>query len=184
MSMKKDDWMTALVGFLPGVVFGCALMWVILNDRPASIPRINAPQDASQQQQQQKEGQPAPKTGEGESRPSTLAISVANQPAGKAVVVQKATLPSVHWLAVRDMNADGSVGNILGAKRVDKGEVSSVVIDLLRATEPGKKYAVVAFTDNGDTSFDSKVDKAVLDANGKPVVFSFSAQTPVAPAGR
>ena len=102
------------------------------------------------------------------------AISVANQPAGMATVVESVTVPPPGvWVAVREVNGN-DLGNVLGAVRVG-GPRSQISVPLLRATEPNSSYAVELYRDDGGTTFDLATDSVYIDfATGEPVIAYFS----------
>jgi len=89
-------------------------------------------------------------------------ITVSNQEAGNVVMIDSLLLPTTDgWVVIRDYE-NGTSGNILGAARygVDEGLLPSSV-KLLRATEAGKSYQAVFFTDNGDRSFNTTTDSEI-----------------------
>lgn len=108
-------------------------------------------------------------------------VSVSDQPAGRAVVVDAATLPAIGWIVVHELRG-GEIGNALGAARREAGAHQRVVVDLLRGTEPEKSYAVVLYADNGNREFDLRAD-ALFEKNGSVIMDQFVATIPVAPAG-
>ncbi len=81
-------------------------------------------------------------------------IKVSNQEAGNSVVIDAATFPVAEgWIAVRSY-ANGELGSILGAARFSKEQgLIPERIPLLAATTPGRSYAVVFFSDDGDREF-------------------------------
>lgn len=106
-----------------------------------------------------------------EATSTPYAIEVAAQHAGSSVLVSSARVATTTWIAVRESNGD-LLGRILGARRVPAGENKDVVVELLRPTLPHLMYAVVMYTDDGDLSFDNKLD-ALVEQDGSPVVFPF-----------
>lgn len=108
-------------------------------------------------------------------------VSVPDQPAGRAVVVDSATLPAVGWIVVHELRG-GEIGNALGAARREAGAHHKVVIDLLRGTEPNTSYTVVLYADNGNREFDLKAD-SLFENEGAVIMDQFTAMTPVAPSG-
>ena len=89
-------------------------------------------------------------------------VSVAHQPAGDTVVVESVTVPPPGvWVAVREV-ADDELGNVLGAVRVI-GPKSGVAVPLLRATEPGRSYAVQLYRDDASGVFDVAVNSVYVD---------------------
>ncbi len=180
--MNTDDWKSVAIGFLPGVVVGAALMWVAVDGMEAS-PENRAP-DTNKENTitKSKEANVQDSTKDNVAINSD-AIDVLNQPAGRAVLVRSVTLTATSWLAVRDTNTDGSVGNILGAVRRDAGDHTDIIVDLLRSTEPDRKYVVTVIADNGDGVFDPKTDTSPSDASA-PIIATFTAETPPNPTGR
>lgn len=101
-------------------------------------------------------------------------ITVADQPAGDMVVVQSVNAPaSGVWMAVREINGN-DLGNILGAARVS-GSTSMVSIILLRATQPGRSYAVELYRDDGSGTFNVASSSVYIDFDtSAPVIAHFS----------
>ena len=168
--MNAMDWKSGLITFFPGVVVGGALIMAVQTFTGREVVPVQSP------------------VANAETKTNTVSetgqtLAVVDQPAGRAVMIQKVTLDATSWIAVRDLNNDGSVGNILGAVRRNTGAHSDVIIDLLRSTEPEKKYAVVLFTDNGDGTFSTKSDAPYM--NGAEIFRTeFSVTTPRSPGGR
>ena len=101
-------------------------------------------------------------------------VSVAHQPAGDTVVVESVTVPPPGvWVAVHEVK-DNDLGNVLGAVRVS-GPKSSVSVPLLRATEPGRSYAVQLYRDDRNGVFDVAVNSVYVDFDtGARVVAYFT----------
>ena len=106
--------------------------------------------------------------------PESGAVSVTNQPAGPNVTIQSVTVPPPGvWVAVREMNGH-DLGNVLGATRV-VGPHSSIMISLLRATEPDRSYAVELYRDDNGGAFDPSTNSVYVDFDtGARVVAYFS----------
>jgi len=104
----------------------------------------------------------------------SAAVSVANQPAGDSVMVESVTVPPPGvWVAVREMNGS-NLGNVLGALRVN-GPRSSIVVPLLRATEPDRSYAVELYRDDGNGVFDLAALSVYVDfATSAPAIVYFT----------
>lgn len=104
------------------------------------------------------------------------AVAVSDQGAGDSVRIDSITVPPPGvWIAVRESSTSG-LGNILGATRVH-GPASAVTVSLLRATTPGRVYAVELYRDNGDTVFDINSDSVYVDFDtGARVVALFKAK--------
>ena len=105
----------------------------------------------------------------------TNALVVENQRAGASVLVKKAEFSEARWIVVRETNADGKSGNILGAGWFPGGVHENVSVPLARETVGGEQYKVEFFSDsNGDKQFDHKMDELVKDAAGNIISTSFS----------
>jgi hypothetical protein len=65
------------------------------------------------------------------------------------------------WVAIREVSGR-DLGNVLGAVRV-VGPHTSVVVPLLRATEPNRSYAVQLYRDDGDGAFDPSINSVYVD---------------------
>lgn len=102
------------------------------------------------------------------------AISVTNQSSGDIVTVESVTVPPPGvWIAVREMNGN-DLGNVLGAVRVSGPRVS-VSVFLLRATEPGRSYAVELYREDGSGVFDLAANSVFVDfTTGEPVIAFFT----------
>jgi hypothetical protein len=102
------------------------------------------------------------------------AVAVADQPAGDTVIIESVTVPPPGvWLAVREMNGN-DLGNVLGAERV-VGPRSSVVVSLLRATEPNRRYVVQLYRDDANGIFAVGSNSVYVDfTTGTPVTAYFT----------
>jgi len=174
--MTSDELKTAATGFLPGAVVGAVVVWLAMSMTPAPSPVPTLPSDT----RDTSEAPAQIPESSSDVRPKTL--QVLDQPAGRAVVVKSVDISVTSWIAVRDY-VDQKIGNVLGAVRRAEGTSQDVVVDLLRSTEPGKQYAVVILTDNGDGEFSTKTDSPLMDGTAQ-VMGVFTATVPVAPNGR
>ncbi len=106
--------------------------------------------------------------------PQSGAISVSNQAAGATVFVESLTVPPPGvWVAVREMNGN-ELGNVLGAVRVG-GPRSNISVPLLRATEPGRTYAVELYRADSTDTFDLNTLSVYVDFDtGEPVIAYFT----------
>lgn len=105
------------------------------------------------------------------------AISVIDQPAGTVVVVESVTVPPPGvWVAVREINGS-ALGNVLGAVRVS-GPHSNISISLLRATEPGRPYAVELYRNDGADAFDLSALSVYVDFDTGQRVISYFKTAP------
>ena len=102
------------------------------------------------------------------------AISVSNQAAGATVFVESVTVPPPGvWIAVREMNGN-NLGNVLGAVRAG-GPRSNISVPLLRATEPGRTYAVELYRADSTDTFDLNTLSVYIDFDtGEPVIAYFT----------
>lgn len=89
-------------------------------------------------------------------------ISIDGQAAGNMVSVESVTVPAPGvWVAVREV-IDNDLGNVLGAVRIS-GPRSHIAIPLLRATEPGRTYAIQLYRDDAGGTFDATVNSTYVD---------------------
>jgi hypothetical protein len=101
-----------------------------------------------------------------------VGLNVADQPAGSVVFVTGLTVTENQWVAVYEEN-EGKPASILGASRVRVGYISTSV-DLLRATEQGRKYFVAILNDDGDNYFNRLSDLPPFSPD-RMVIVSFIA---------
>ncbi len=108
--------------------------------------------------------------------PESGAVAVSDQRAGDSVVVDSVTVePPGVWVAVAELEADGSLGNVLGAE-LARGPRSNLTVSLLRSTLPTHRYAVVLYRDNGNGTFTLGEDSVYIDFNtGGRVIAPFTA---------
>jgi hypothetical protein len=106
--------------------------------------------------------------------PQSGAVEVSNQPPGATTAVKAVTVaPPGVWVAVRETNG-ADLGNVLGALRVG-GPRSDVSISLLRATEPGRAYAVELYRDDNNGQFDPGTNSVYVDfETGSRVIAYFN----------
>ncbi len=81
-------------------------------------------------------------------------VVVKDQKAGLSVALDSATYPvSEGWIGVREYTNE-QLGYILGVARFSEAQgLVPTEVTLLRETIPGKHYAIVIFTEDGDRSF-------------------------------
>lgn len=105
-------------------------------------------------------------------------ITVDDQPAGTVVKLGEMKVPlDSGWVVVHETNADGSLGNALGASRFGVKEgLMPTQVELLRATMSGKTYAVVFYNENGDKIFSKSSDAPVTTDSGARIEDSFTAK--------
>lgn len=143
-------------GLLLGVAIGAA--WVLSPWKTAQAPIEAAPSAAT--------------SGE-----AAGAVSVHDQSAGNEVAVESVTVPPPGvWVAVREVNGS-TLGNVLGAV-LERGPRANVVVPLLRATEPGRRYAIELYRDDGNGSFDLGTDSVYVDfTTGERVIAYFTTRS-------
>ncbi len=122
----------------------------------------------------------APLSLKGSDMPSVVAtgeniLVVSNQPAGDKVIVSMVSVGANGWVTVRETNASGALGNILGARRFNAGKYFGETIELLRGMSEDKVYAVVLHADDGDREFDYTREMPVKDKNGNLISGTFTA---------
>lgn len=146
------------VGFLAGAL--CVSWWLSGDSFFAPLAPTPSPEPATTQST----STPRDESG---------AVSVNDQGAGMAVLVESVTVPPPGvWVAVRELDGT-NLGNVLGAARV-QGPRTSVTVPLLRATEPGTTYAAELYRDNGDDQFDLSTDSVYIDfTTTEPVITYF-----------
>lgn len=83
-------------------------------------------------------------------------LTVSNQTGGEHVFVTASGVDAPVWVAVRE-EKDGTLGNILGARKVF-ADTADIDIPLLRPTVPGGSYVLVMYEDVGETAFNHKED--------------------------
>lgn len=110
-------------------------------------------------------GMPLPEQTEG-------VVKVENQSPGASVAVTEVVLEVDGWLVVHEVN-NGLIGNALGALRRDAGSYEALSIDLLRETEPRRTYALILYRDDGNRTFEIRVDPPMVDTTGEPLVQTF-----------
>lgn len=109
--------------------------------------------------------------------PESGAIAVANQLSGDTVVVESITVPPPGvWVAVREVRGS-DLGNVLGAARAS-GPHSNFPIPLLRATEPGRPYAVELYRDDAGGIFDPAINSVYVDFDTGARVVAYFTTTP------
>lgn len=178
---EKQESQKTLVAFVAGLLIGGLLVWVfggspeqtkVTDDQQSTTTEetTNTSNDASDDTVSETDNEVTNEpvvmqTGEG-------SITVNNQPAGASVALESATFPNDEgWIGVRDY-VNGQLAGLLGVVRFSKeqGLVPETVV-LQRATEAGKTYAVVFYTESGDREFSLANDVQV-----EGVLSTFTAQ--------
>lgn len=181
MSDDKQEGQKTVVSFIVGLLIGGLLVWAF------SGPAVSAPKNDDSEKDETEEvveGDVVEVTEDANADEEEVAAPVAtlpvgdgkvvvtNQAAGSVVTLTSATYPvSEGWIGVRDYQS-GQLGGLLGVARFSEaqGLVPSGVT-LQRATEAGKEYAVVVYTESGDRQF-SLADDIQIDS----VFATFTAQ--------
>ncbi len=116
---------------------------------------------------------PSPATSTAPTVVESGALSVSDQPSGNTVIVESVTVPPPGvWVAVREMQGN-SLGNVLGAAYA-RGPRHNFTVPLLRATEPGRSYAIELYRNDTNGTFNFTKDSIYVDFNtGAPVIAYF-----------
>lgn len=174
----QQDGQKTIVAFIVGLLIGGMLVWAFSGPAPTVPDGTNQPTDtestnnadAAEDNEANEGVAPAngdTATGSTATEPAprpTLpmgdgSVRVANQPASRTVTLESATFPiSEGWIGVRDFENE-QLGMILGVVRFSEadGLVPTDII-LQRSTTPGRQYAVVIFTEDGDRAFNLATD--------------------------
>lgn len=159
MADLKQDGQKTIVAFVVGLLIGGMLVWAFSG--PDNAAKKDHKDDAAEETNTEAGTQETGATSEttDEAKATTLPVGdgkveITDQPASAAIALNGAVYPvSEGWIGVRDFEND-KLGMILGVVRFSEsqGLVPNEII-LQRATTPGKKYAVVIYTENGDFKF-------------------------------
>ena len=166
MAEETQDGQKTLVAFVVGLLIGGMLVWAFSG--PSADAPENSQNDDVEEGSMMEDGEEMMEDGnesddvsdeEASAPAATLEVgdgdvSVNDQPAGTAVVLDAATYPvSEGWIGVREYNND-QLGFILGVVRFSEsqGLVPEEIV-LQRSTTAGNRYAVVIFTEDGDFDF-------------------------------
>ncbi len=165
---EKQEGQKTVVSFIVGLLIGGLLVWAF------SGPEVKAPSDKDDDKDGKEMMDEEKDTNEDvtktEEKTEVVPVAVLpvgdgkvtteNQAAGSVTKLTSAVFPvSEGWIGVRDYQ-NGQLGGLLGVVRFseEQGLVPSEVI-LQRATEAGKDYAVVVYTESGDRQFSLADDK-------------------------
>jgi hypothetical protein len=160
----QQDGQKTIVAFIVGLLIGGMLVWAFSGpstQAPSPTPDeevdmmtddsddeiMNSSSDDESDETAPEAPTPSLQVGDGE-------ISVPDQPAGTSVALERATYPvSEGWIGVREFDNE-RLGFILGVVRFSEsqGLVPEGIV-LQRSTIPGRDYAVVVFTEDGDFNF-------------------------------
>lgn len=181
----KEKNQKTVVAFIAGLLIGGLLVWVF------SI----APQDEKQELKTNDGGEKTVEqtnssietVGDASASPTTTmppvagkraatvvadgdaSVAVADQAAGVRVALEALVMPVDNgWVVIHEVNADGSIGNALGASRYSKSEgLTPKSVELLRAMSAGMSYQAVLYSDNGDKIFNLAEDGALIKGETK-----------------
>lgn len=176
-NQEKQDGQKTIVSFVVGLLVGGLLVWVFSgpestaptttdNDGPAVTEEDtdnNSEEDEGEEDTSTPTSTTPPAGDKGGDTPAPPvaelpvgdgSVSVSDQPAASTVTLDAATFPvGEGWIGVRSY-ANGQLGALLGVVRFseEQGLVPEEII-LQRSTTPGRDYAIVFYTDNGDRDF-------------------------------
>lgn len=167
---QQQDGSKTLVSFVVGLLIGGILVWAFSG--PETIAPTTDVDEVGVEEAGEMDNQDATDTTDTDATEETTqvpeisvlpvgdgAIVVNDQPAGTSVALERATYPIEEgWIGVRDYN-NGQLGFIKGVVRFSAaaGRVPESIV-LQNATQAGQEYAVVVFSDNGDTAFNTAGD--------------------------
>ena len=158
MTAFVRSFISAVIGFVLGI--GAASAWFL----GIRLPSLPLPETGS-----------APiEAGDDVLAAPSAALSVLDQRAGMTAVVESVTVPPPGvWVAIHELRGT-ELGNVLGAARV-RVPSSNIVVELLRGTEGGERYAAALYRDDGDDLFDRNADSVYVDFDtGERVAAPFS----------
>lgn len=145
---EQQDYQKSIIAFVAGVLIGGLVVWMFSSPSDAVKPEGKDSQATAIDSASTTDSNTSAQIGSG-------SVEVTSKVAGESVAVEVSEFPADHgWVAVRDVN-DGVLGNMLGATEynVTEGRIPTSV-GLFRATEAGKTYKVVFYTENHN--FDAK----------------------------
>lgn len=176
---QKEEGKKTVVSFIVGLLIGGLLVWAFSgNPTEAPTPDTNEtatttveeeaaaePTAASEEETEANTATPSMTVGEG-------AVMVNDQTASTRIVLDSVTFPIAEgWVGVRDYTNE-TLGPILGVVRFSESQgLVPQAIQLQYATRPGREYAVVFFSEDGDRQFNLATDVQI-----DRVFATFSAQ--------
>lgn len=119
-------------------------------------------------------GPAAPSAPSGPSVSNSSSLVIFNQSAGDSVEIDRVVLEQAGWVSISE-DLNGERGNILGALWLPAGTHTGQQVELLRGTEPGRKYYGVIRSDDGDLNhgFDKDINLEVKDSDGNFLITTF-----------
>ena len=144
-TLTNQDYQKSVVAFVAGLLIGGLLVWVFSAEEAAPVAKSATDTAAAVVATDAATEVAAPAIGAGK------AAVTGEVTAGTSVAVTVTEYPATDgWVAIRDYT-DGALGNVLGASRYSQGDGKyPAKVDLFRATEAGKSYAVVFYTQATD----------------------------------
>lgn len=163
---QKEEGKKTVVSFVVGLLIGGLLVWAFTGN-PTEAPQPDAedtpntiveeetdqePAEASGEETQATVAAPTMTVGEG-------AVMVNDQTASARITLESVTFPLAEgWIGVRDYSNE-TLGPILGVVRFSESQgLVPEAIQLQYATRPGREYAVVFFSEDGDRQFNLATD--------------------------
>lgn len=173
--MSEENKMTeenkkTVIAFIAGLVVGGLLVYIFAqptdnvrvvedNDDQDSGEIIDTLDEEDEQVEEEEDATPTIPTTTTPSTPATPvtgagSIEVNNQDAGTVVTLGDIEFPANEgWIGVRDYQ-NGQLSGLLGVVRFSVADgLNPSSVKLLRSTVPGREYAVVFYSDNGDKKF-------------------------------
>ncbi len=162
-TFTNQDYQKSIVAFVAGLLIGGLLVWVFSTPEAATEKKVST---AGTQEAAVTETVPA--TTNDTMVVGAGKVSVTAAKVGTVVGITVDEYPAeAGWVAVRDYT-NGVLGKVLGATRYAKAEGRfPTQVNLMRATEAGKEYAVVFYS--ADAEFDLK---AITMVEGVKTVFT------------
>ncbi|MCX6713479.1 MAG: hypothetical protein NTY66_04750 [Candidatus Vogelbacteria bacterium] len=112
-----------------------------------------------------------------EKAPTAKTITVTDQMPGDEATISQITLTTPGWVTIHD-SLSGLPGRVLGAYYLPAGEYKNQKVPLLRGMIDGEKYLVVVHNDDGDQTFNLRLDLPRTGADGKVEMAPFSVSVP------
>ncbi len=169
---EKQESQKTVVAFISGLLIGGLLVWIF-----SSSPENTQKPSTESETEKSESGESSENKSDTSVSASDVkkqevtkeiqkvevgegSLSVSNQKAGTMVQLGPVTFPAeAGWIVVRD-DVNGAPGNTLGAARYNtKDGLIPTAVELLRATEAGKKYQVMFYTQEGNLTFALTEDK-------------------------
>jgi len=145
---------------ITGIIGGLVLGYVLFDNQKALAPIGNPSNNAHKTSNAKQANIPL------------INISVDTQIPGNVILVKKIVMDKAGWIAVHD-DQNGQPGRILGANFLSAGTYQNQMISLLRGIADEGSYFVVIHDDNGDRSFDFKLDLPRKDPSEQTELVNF-----------